>query len=113
MFNIYIDDLVGNAFIPCLERTGERTLSLSKIESYGGKVVNSLKKEGLEGRLVLSRDYTKEFFFNYSDWFTLNDDKITVSSEISADDLVKRFSGVIALAVLKELRKEENIKVLF
>ena len=40
MMYIEIDDLVGNAFIPYLQQTGKRTLSLKKINEFATKVVN-------------------------------------------------------------------------
>ena len=113
MYRLYIEDLVGNAFIPYLERTGERTLSIGKIEAYGNKVVDSLRKEGVKAQLVLGRDYTNEFLFKYSDCFKLKEHEITLSTHVSVDDLINRFSGYLAIAVLQQLRKEENIKALF
>ena len=114
MYNIYISDLIGNAFIAYLEKTGNRTLTLSKIEAYGDKVIYSLEKAGIEARLVLSRSLTRQFFFNYSDWFTLRDDDVVVlSSKVSREQLINMFCGVESIAEIKALRDEKNISVLF
>ena len=113
MFSLYIEDIVGNAFIHYLEKTGNRTLSLGKIEAYGNKVVDSLNTKGFKSRLVLGRDYTREFLFNYSGWFKLKNHEITLSNNVDVYDLVKEFSGYLAIVVLNELHNKENIKELF
>lgn len=112
--NIFIEDLVGNAFIPYLERTEKRTLSLKKIEDFGRKVVSSLNEEGIRAYLIFSRDLTSEFFDNYSEYFTLDEENNTVSlqEEISKEKLIEKFSGYVSLEVLVAYRKEENIKEL-
>jgi len=117
MIYIEIDDLVGNAFIPYLENTGSRILSLRKIENYGSKVVNCLNKNGIQACLRLSRDLTNEFFYEYSDLFELdesgNENVVILKENITRRDLIRKFSSYLTVQVIVAFRKEENIKVLF
>ena len=115
MYNIYIDDLIGNAFVAYLMATNKRVLSLSKIEDFGNAVIKSLDEKGIEARLVLSRNMLWAFLFDCSLWFTYNSEKneITLSNEITPEMLITRFSGYTAIPVISELRAEKNTKVLF
>lgn len=116
---IEIDDLVGNAFIPYLQQTGKRILSLKKINAFGEKVVKYLnEKEEKAACLRLSRDRTNDFFYEYADLFKLveNGDEnlvVLVNDDITATDLIHKFSGYLSLPVLLAFRNEENTKVLF
>ena len=117
MIYIEIDDLVGNAFIPYLEKTGRHSLSLIKIDNYGKKVVDYLNKNGIRACLRVSRDLTNEFFYEYSDLFELDEsgkeDVVILKKDITTRDLIKKFSGYLSVPVVLAFRKEENIKVLF
>ena len=48
MMYIEIDDLIGNAFIPYLEQTSKRILSLKKINEYGKKVIEYLNEKVID-----------------------------------------------------------------
>ncbi len=115
---IEIDDLIGNAFIPYLEKTGKRTLPLSKINEFGSKIVNYLNKNGENACLRLSRDITNIFFYEYSDLFKLvengkEDVVVLVDNNITPNDLIHKFSGYLSLSVLLAFRNSENTKILF
>lgn len=116
MICIKMEDLVGNSFASYLEQTGNRILELDKIEQFGNKVVEQLEKEGEHAYLRLSRDITNEFFYQYSDWFTLteynNKMLVVLNENVSVKDLIKKFSGYLSLDVLVAFRNPENIKVL-
>ena len=117
MIYIEIDDLVGNAFIPYLEKTGRHSLSLIKIDNYGKKVVDYLNKNGIRACLRVSRDLTNEFFYEYSDLFELdesgNENVVILKENITRRDLIRKFSIYLTVKVIVAFRKEENIKVLF
>lgn len=115
---IEIDDLIGNAFIPYLEQTGKRVLSLKKINMFGTKVINYLNKNGENACLKLSRDLTNCFFYEYSDLFKLvenekEDEVVLVNNDITPNDLIRKFSGYLSLPVILAFRNSENTKVLF
>ena len=115
MYIIYLDDLIGNAFVPYLKKTGKRSLSLHKIEEYGNKVVNSLNKKGNKTRLELSRNLFWDFLSRYSEWFSYDEKKnlILLSEDVTQEMLIEEFSGYVAVPVISELRDKENIKALF
>ena len=114
MMYIEIDDLVGNAFVSYLEKTGKRVLSLYKIENFGNNIVRDLESKGTESMLLLSRDRTHSFFYEYSDWFVYleRESLVILKNNISVEQLIKKFSGYLSLEVLLAFRNEENIKVL-
>lgn len=111
---IEIDDIVGQAFIVCLKKTGKRSLSLKKIDEYGAKVVMYLKCRGEKVRLALSREQSRNFFYN-SKYFIYNErtNIVELKPNITEDDLIKRFCGYIDYNILVAFRNEENIKALF
>ena len=118
MMYIEIDDLVGNAFIPYLEKTGRHSLSLIKIDNYGKKVVDYLNKNGIRACLRVSRDLTNEFFYEYSDLFKLVENEkeyvvVLVNDDITVTDLIHKFSGYLSLPVILAFTNSENTKVLF
>lgn len=114
MMYIEIDDLVGNAFVSYLEKTGKRVLSIYKIEEFGKNIVRDLKSKGTESMLLLSRDMTYSFFYEYADWFVYveRESLVILKDNISVKQLIKKFSGYLSLEVLLAFRNEENIKVL-
>lgn len=114
MIYIGMDDLVGNAFVSYLERTGKRELSIKKIECFGNNIVSELNNNGISSTLLLSRDKTYAFFYEYSDMFLFieKDGMIILKEDISVKDLIQRFSGYLSLEVLRAFRNEENIKIL-
>lgn len=118
MMYIEIDDLIGNAFISYLEKTGKRTLALRKINEFGLKVINYLNENGENACLRLSRDLTNSFFYEYSDLFKLvengkEDIIVLVNNDITPNELIHRFSGYLSLPVLLAFRNSENTKILF
>lgn len=114
---IEIDDLIGNAFIPYLEKTGNRMLSLKKINMFGTKVINYLNENGEDACLRLSRDLTNSFFYEYSHLFLLVENEkenvVILANDITSKDLIRKFSGYLSLPVLLAFRDSENTKVLF
>ena len=117
MMYIEIDDLVGNAFIPYLQQTGKRTLSLKKINEFATKVVNYLNEKDENACLRLSRNRTNNFFYENSNLFKLDEDgeekKVVLADEITDGYLIKRFSEYLSLSVLLAFRNTENTKILF
>ena len=115
MIIIEIDDLVGNAFANYLKETGRRKLSLEKIEKYGDKVAESLRRKGNPVKLVLSRTRTRNFFREYFNIFDYDEDSgiVTLDYRIRVKDLTNEFCGTLNLKLLKEFQNKENINCLF
>ena len=101
---IGIADLVANALIELVEKTGKRTIPLSKLNEYGDAVVAKLRKENTEVILIYSRDETDRFFHDCSDVFSVkekdDDVLITLNDNVSTQYLRRRFRINIALNLL-------------
>ena len=107
MMHIDLEDLVGNAFVVYLQKTGKRSISMQKIDYFADNVVKDLHSKGVNARLELSRNETIEFFNRYSEWFSYEEkDAVTVK------DLIRKFSGYLGIEVLRSLRDEKNFQVL-
>lgn len=101
---IGIADLVANALIELVEKTGKRTIPLSKLSEYGDAVVAKLRKENTEVILIYSRDETDRFFHDCSDVFSVKEEDddvlITLNDNVSTQYLRRRFRINIALNLL-------------
>ena len=114
---IEIGEIIGNAFISCLEQKRKRTLSFEKINEYSIKVVEQLNEKGERARLNLSREADEEFFYKYSKWFkrvtTENEIIIILDDSVTIMELFKEFSAYLSFEVLLVFKDPENTKVLF
>ena len=115
-YYIGIEDLVANALIEVVEKTGKRTVSFSQLNEYGEAIMMRLKKDNTEASLVFNRDKTNRFFHDCSDLLDIKETPsniyITLRNNFSTDDLRKRFRVNIALNILKAFVSEEAIKAL-
>ena len=59
---IGIEDLVANALIELVEKTGNRTVSFSQLNKYGDAIVAKLKASNMDVTLIYTRDSTEQFF---------------------------------------------------
>lgn len=111
---IGIADLVANALIELVEKTGRRTIPLSKLSNYGDAIVAKLKKENTEVILIFSRDETDRFFHDCSDVFTVkekdNDILISLNDSVSTQYLRRRFRINIALNLLSAFVSQDVLK---
>lgn len=117
MYYIGIEDLVANALIEIVERTGKRTVSFSQLNEYGEAVVERLKIQKIDATLLFNRNLTNRFFYDYTNYFkiteTSSDIQVTLKSEITTKDLRNRFRTKLSLDVLKAFVSEEPISILF
>lgn len=115
-YSISIEDLVANALIEIVERTGKRTVYFSQLNNYGNAIIEKLKSKNIEAILILNKDATNRFFHNCSDIFiiseTASDVSVTLKNNYSANDLRKRFRINIALQLLEIFISEEIINIL-
>ncbi len=113
---IGIESLVANALIELL-RDGCRQVKFEAIERYGAEVVNILNNSGEDAVLILSRERTRGFIINCSDYFDVENPElpsgtISLKPEFSEDDLLRVFCGGIAAPVLRALISEKSLEVL-
>lgn len=113
---IGIEDLVANALIELVEKTGNRTVSFSQLNKYGNAIITKLRASDLDVTLVYTRDKTEQFFHEYSDIFTTNEDEsdieITLNDNISTAYLRKKFRINLAVHVLSAFVSPEAVKTI-
>ncbi len=111
-----IQDLVANALIEIVEKTGKRTVSFSQLNEYGEAIIAKLKAQNTEATLIFNRNSTNQFFHNCSNLFeteeNASDIYIRLKDGISTDDLRKRFRVNIAFSILKAFISNEALEAL-
>ena len=114
MLNINLEQLIGNSFALCLDKTGKRTLTVKQIEDFGYAVINELENENVEARLSDSFDKLPQFIAEYPNWFSCakNSDSIILHRGVSVDDLFNQFSGDLTPSAMYAFVKNENLKIL-
>jgi len=113
---IGIEDLVANALIELVEKTGNRTVSFSQLNKYGDAIVAKLKAKDMDVTLVYTRDSTEQFLHDCSDIFTINetesDIQITLNDNVSTTFLRKKFRINLAFHLLSAFVSPETINVI-
>jgi len=115
-YYIGIEDLVSNALIEIVEKTGRREVRFADLNKYGEIIVKHLKSESKEAVFIFSKERTHGFFHDCSDYFTLrenNDDTvILLNDNVSTDVLRARFRVNLAFDLLKAFVNENALAVL-
>lgn len=113
---IGIEDLVANALIELVEKTGNRTISFSQLNKYGEAVIARLKKDSMDVTLIFTRDTTDQFFHDCSDIFSIkeieSDIQITLNENISTNYLRKRFRINLALNLLSAFVAPDTVNAI-
>lgn len=113
---IGIEDLVTNALIELVEKTGNRTVSFSQLNKYGEAVIAKLKNDSMDVTLIFTRDTTDQFFYDCSDIFSINegetDIQITLNDNISTDYLRKRFRINLSLNLLSAFVAPDTVSTI-
>ena len=96
--NIFLEDLVASAFIEILKKdNSERFVSFKTIDDYGAKLLNYFAPKRMF--LKLGRDYTRKFFYEYSNYFVEAEKDgakgIRLLDNVSREDLIRAFWGCI------------------
>ena len=58
---ISVEDLVANALIELVEKTGNRTVSFSQLNKYGDAIIAKLRARNIDATLIYTRDKTEQF----------------------------------------------------
>ena len=115
-FSIEIEDLVANAMIEVLRRSGRRFITYREIEAYGMEVIQILKERGERAVLVLSREKTRAFLRNYAEYFEEsvkeNGRGVKLKEGKGAGDLIQQFRGYLALNVLLAFMNQRSTRLL-
>lgn len=115
---IGIEDLSANAFIELLEKDKSNTkVSFKALEDYGNAVVNYINGEnGERAVLVLSRDRTNRFLYDYADFFELYTDSdgegILLKEGKNIEDLWSKFRSYLTFDILSAFVDKSNVRAL-
>lgn len=113
---IGIEDLVANAIIELVESSHRREVLFSQINDYGATVVKILAECDKTAILILSKERTNAFLYDYSDYFELfsngKEEGIRLRDNISSDALWAKFRGYLSIEVMKAFMSERSVKAL-
>ena len=91
--------LAANALIHEMESAGKRQITLSHAKEYAQKVTENLQQEGVSLVVMTDADGFQEceqdFIANYSDGV------IVANSEVTSDDLRRRYRNALSYELLK------------
>ena len=112
MYYIEIENLVANALIERLEKFNKRSITFSALDSYCNAVVANLKEGKKDVITIFSRESTEMFFHDYTDFFDVSEDAITLKDNIELKKLKEIFRINLALDVLLAFSCDKAIEVL-
>ena len=114
-YTITLEDLLAGAFL-AININQNRFLSYSKLSDYEKKVGEFMKRNGYKCRFDLGRNQTSWVLYYNSDYFEeLSIDNklgILLKSNITKDDIRRKFTGYLGLPVLKALYDKSCMCVL-
>lgn len=110
---IGIEDLVANAIIELVEKSEKREVLFSELNKYGATVIKILSEENKKAVLILSKERTREFLHDYSDYFELfsngSEDGICLKDGITVDELWEKFRGYLSIDVMMAFMNERSL----
>ena len=110
---IGVEILAANALIEALDNAMIGSVSFSKLEEYGVKVVSFLESTYNEQAVILYNEHQiGNRILNYTDYFEVTDDSIVVKCGVTVDDLRRKFRAPLTYEVLKAFLSEEAKKVI-
>lgn len=116
-YYIGIEDLVANALIEIVDKTGNNEVSFQKLNDYGAIVIRTLNEQKEEAILLLSRDRTNAFIHNCTEFFDIRDEEngdtiISLKKGVTTNQLRLQFRTNIAFDVLLAFVNEKCLQVL-
>lgn len=113
---IGVEDLVANAMIELVEKTGNRTVSFSQLNKYGDAIIAKLRARNLDATLIYTRDKTEQFFHDCCDIFIIKESasgmEITLNDNISTVYLRKKFRINLAVHLLSAFVSPEVVETI-
>lgn len=103
---IYMEDIVANALIENIDRNHNRWIKFTDLDEYGVRLASWwLKNKHISVTVLISKYYTNELLYNYSDFFEMRtDDKnelfICLREGKTADDLRDTFRSYLSIDML-------------
>lgn len=118
-YNLFLYNLVGLAYTLKMQSGQSPTfISFSELEKYGEIAIDVLRRDYNEDAwLILNRDYTDEFLYDYEDLFMKGEVNgetgIALKKHISSIEMMKRLHvAALPLNPLLAFHSKEAIKVL-
>lgn len=113
---IGIEDLAANALIELVERSEKREVLFRELDEYGAEVIKYLNDRQQQAVLVLSKERTNDFLYDYSDYFELfsrgMDEGIRLKEGIAVSQLWEKFRGYLSVSVMMAFMDNVSIKAL-
>ena len=110
---IGVEILAANALIEALDNEIGKSVSFSKLDEYGIKVIRFLECTFNEQAVILyNENYYGNRFLNCTKYFNVYEDSIVVKDGITASDLRKKFRAPLTYEILKAVLSEEARNVI-
>ena len=115
----YIDmeDLVANALIELMKHgESDRKVSLKMLSDYGTAIAKFLSNQGQDAILLLTKQSTYEFVYDYAEFFSMETydgtEYIELKNGVTMDDLRRHFRKNLTVDFAKALTRSESLTAL-
>lgn len=115
---IGIADLVANALIELVDNDeNNREVTYKQLNEYGALVIETLNAQKEEAVLIISKERTKAFLHDYSDFFEVRvnakkEKCIALRVGKTTDELRELFRGYLSLDMLLAFMSEYSLQAL-
>lgn len=115
---IGIADLVANALIELVDNDeNNREVTYEQLNKYGALVIETLNAQKEEAVLIISKERTKAFLHDYSDFFevrvnTKKEKCIALKEGKTTNELRELFRGYLSLDMLLAFISEHAVQAL-
>ncbi len=116
--HIGIEDLVANALIEMVDNDeNNREVTYKQLNEYGAIVIETLNAQKEEAVLIISRERTKAFLYDYSDFFEVrtnaqNEKCIALREGRTTDELRRMFRGYLSFDMLMAFISDHSLRAL-
>ncbi len=110
---IGVEILAANALIEALESEKTSSITFSKLEEYGLKVIKYLETTYNEQAVIIyNENQIGNRILSYSEYFNVSADSIELKAGITVADLRRKFRAPLAYEILKAFLSEEARRVI-
>ena len=113
---IGIEDLVANALIELVEKSGKREVSFRTLNEYGARVIKLLNEKDEQAVLIMSKEKTNDFLHDYSGYFELfldgDAEGIRLKETVTLEQLWENFRTYLSADVLLAFMNDNSIGAL-
>lgn len=110
---IGVEILAANALIEAIENEMGNSVTFSKLEEYGIKVISFLEANYKEQAVILyNENQLGNRILNYTEYFEVYQDCIVVKEGVTVKDLRRKFRAPLTYEILKAFLSEEARNVI-